>query len=266
MRIGHVVYVAPQPNWHFPSHEHQNAVELSFLRNGTGTFFHNSKPYTVTKGDLIVKNAGLNHAERSDCDAPMDQICIEIYDVNIDGLEPNHMIPEGISPVISFSDHYDLLYSGFTFLRDYSHVEGYDKICLKLLETIVEMIQAKVRPPVGFGVNKKPPRKELMAYVKQYVDQHYRDKLSTGDIAAEFYVSEGHLSRQFKSYTGQTLRNYITDKRMGEARKMLIFSEDDIKDVAIACGYSDIQYFYHVFKRSAGCTPGEYRRNYSPRS
>ena len=82
-------------------------------------------------------------------------------------------------------------------------------------------------------------------------------------MASHFFIREGHLSRVFRNHTGFTLNNYVIDKRMGEARRMLIFSDSDIKDIAVSCGYPDLQYFYRVFKQSAGCTPREYREEYA---
>ena len=263
MRIGHIVYVSPQPGWRFPYHDHADSVELSFLRSGAGTFLYNNTERNVKKGDLIVKNAGLAHAERSDSLSPMDQICIEVHEVEIPGLANNHLIKDDISPILDFSDNYDLMCSIFTFLMEYAHVEEYDDVCNALMRTVIELIRIKTGQLDARATRKKILQDAAAAEIKKYVDEHYKEKLTAKEVASRFFISEGHLSRVFKNHTGFTLNNYIIDKRMGEARKMLIFSDADIKDVAVSCGYRDLQYFYRVFKQSAGCTPREYREMYA---
>ncbi|MBE6480606.1 MAG: helix-turn-helix domain-containing protein [Olsenella sp.] len=58
------------------------------------------------------------------------------------------------------------------------------------------------------------------------------------------------------------MNEYVISKRMGEAQRLLMFGDEGIKDVARACGYDNIQYFYHVFGEHARCTPAEFRRRY----
>jgi LacI family transcriptional regulator len=49
---------------------------------------------------------------------------------------------------------------------------------------------------------------------------------------------------------------------MGEAQMRLAFQDTPIKEIAVDCGYSSLQYFYPVFKKTIGATPREFRDNY----
>lgn len=49
---------------------------------------------------------------------------------------------------------------------------------------------------------------------------------------------------------------------MGEAERLLIFSDLSIKDIAITVGYKNLPYFYTTFKKYAGCTPLDFKKKY----
>lgn len=262
--IGHIVYVPPQPDWYFPMHEHTDTAEISFIVAGKGSFYSGSINYAVERGCLVVKNAKTIHAEKSDSEDPMDQICIEIRCPGENGLEENQLIPEKMPPVIMAKEAYDLFKGGFIFLRDYAHIKGFEETSAAVLMTILAYIREKVQTyRIQNPHSARASKQETMERIKEYVDQHYREKIRASDLAGKFYISEGHLSRQFKEFTGFNLSRYVIEKRMGEARRMLIFSDRDIKDIAIECGYHDLQYFYHAFRDSAGCTPLQYREKYA---
>lgn len=260
--IREIVYVAPQKDWNFPLHEHKNSAELSLLLAGKGEFYSLNQTCTVTKGMLIAKNAGLSHAEKSDAEDPMEQICIEIEDVCIDGFAQNQVIPEDMHPVIALGDDFELAAAGFQYLRKHFQDPDLSDICSQVLSMIFALLQQKVLQHSQINSQKRNTSGQNLSLLIAYVDQHYREKLRIRDLAKQFYMSEGHLSRQFKKKTGYTVNEYILSKRMGEAQRLLLFEQKDIKEIAALCGYEDVQYFYHVFRKSANCTPVEFREKY----
>jgi len=99
-----------------------------------------------------------------------------------------------------------------------------------------------------------------MAEVEAYVDSHYLDAISLETIARHFMVSKEHLSRAYKQRTGSNVTDAIVRKRMERARELIAIEGISIKHAAELTGYADIAYFYRVFKKHYGCTPGELRR------
>lgn len=99
-----------------------------------------------------------------------------------------------------------------------------------------------------------------LAEVQAYIDRHYQDQISLETIARRFFVSKEHLSRTFKIYTGINVSDYITQKRMEKAKELIVEQKLAIKHAAQMMGYEDIAYFYKMFKRHFGFTPGELRK------
>ncbi|MDQ6422707.1 response regulator [Paenibacillus sp. LHD-117] len=99
-----------------------------------------------------------------------------------------------------------------------------------------------------------------MVDVRSYIDAHFQDAISLETVAGQFLVSREHLSRMFKSWSGENLSDYIVRKRMERARVLIAVDRLPIKHAAQLSGYEDIAYFYRVFKKHFGITPGDLRK------
>ncbi|SIQ33448.1 response regulator transcription factor [Halanaerobium kushneri] len=92
--------------------------------------------------------------------------------------------------------------------------------------------------------------------VKAHINSHFQDPISLETLAQHFFVSKEHLSRKFKSYSGENISSYIIRKRMEKAKQLLKEGKLSIKETAQVTGYNDLAYFYRVFKKYYGKTPG----------
>jgi two-component system, response regulator YesN len=96
--------------------------------------------------------------------------------------------------------------------------------------------------------------------VKAYMDLHYMEPISLETIAQHFYVVKEHLSRIFKNHAGENITDYLVRKRMEKARELIAEQNVPIKAAAQITGYTDIAYFYRVFKKHFGIPPGELKK------
>ncbi|OAS15391.1 response regulator [Paenibacillus oryzisoli] len=96
--------------------------------------------------------------------------------------------------------------------------------------------------------------------VAAYINRHYNESITLESLAAYFYISKEHLSRAFKTFTGETITDYIHLKRMEKAKELIVDHKLSIKHVAEMTGYPDLAYFYRVFKKHYGFAPGELRK------
>lgn len=96
----------------------------------------------------------------------------------------------------------------------------------------------------------------------QYIESNYNNPdLSLDLVCSEINISVSHLSMLFKKKKGINFIKYIITFRMEMAKKL--FRETDLKviNVSTQCGYSNVYYFSHSFKKYTGVTPGKYREN-----
>jgi ABC-type sugar transport system substrate-binding protein/AraC-like DNA-binding protein len=93
--------------------------------------------------------------------------------------------------------------------------------------------------------------------IRGYVDQHYREPLSLKVLSSRFGISAAYSGQVFKEAAGRPFNAYLNELRIAAASRMLAGRGVKAKDVAIAVGYSDPNYFYSVFKRITGRYPSE---------
>ena len=107
----------------------------------------------------------------------------------------------------------------------------------------------------------KKQQRDLLTQAIEYIDGHYSDEMVSLDtVAREVNISPNYFSAMFSQEVGKTFVEYLTGKRIGEAKRMLRKTEKRSSEIAFAVGYKDPHYFSFVFKKVLGCTPSEYRR------
>ncbi len=108
---------------------------------------------------------------------------------------------------------------------------------------------------------RKRQQRELLTKAIGFIDEHYSDdSISLDRVAKKVNISPNYFSAMFSQEVGQTFVEYLTSKRIGEAKHMLRHTDKRSSEIAAAVGYKDPHYFSFVFKKVSGCTPSEYRR------
>ena len=101
----------------------------------------------------------------------------------------------------------------------------------------------------------------LLKQAIDYIDKNFPDpSISLDKVAKNVNISPSYLSAVFSQEVGQTLTEYITSRRINEAKNMLRNTDMRLSEIAFAVGYKDPHYFSFVFRKVSGCTPSDYRR------
>ena len=99
----------------------------------------------------------------------------------------------------------------------------------------------------------------LSQAIAAYVRQNYRNDISMQDAARAMNYSEAYFCKLFKQCFSCNFTAYLSEYRVGEAKKLLAVPTVNIKDIGKAVGYGDSNYFTKVFRRYTGVSPTEYR-------
>ena len=91
-----------------------------------------------------------------------------------------------------------------------------------------------------------------------WMEERWEDPFTLEEVSAFIRYSPSHTSRQFKAYTGSTLRRYIQLRRLTKAAITLRDHQIRIIDVAFQYGYQSQEAFSRAFQQVFGITPGEY--------
>lgn len=102
---------------------------------------------------------------------------------------------------------------------------------------------------------------EKIAKAMHYIKINYPKKLTVGMIAEHVGLSKEYLSSRFHKELNITLPDFINKQKITEAKRLLLFSDLTLSQIADFLSFSSQSYFQSVFKKMTGITPSEYRRN-----
>ncbi len=97
---------------------------------------------------------------------------------------------------------------------------------------------------------------EKIALALSYINENLTKQMSVDELAAMCYLSRYHFMRLFKSQTGCTVHNYIRQKRLVLAAR-LIREGMSASNAAAECGFSDYSAFHRAFTQTFGVSPGK---------
>lgn len=96
----------------------------------------------------------------------------------------------------------------------------------------------------------------------EYVQNNFCDpNITLISVAGHVGMSTAHFSTVFSQSMGKSFIAYLTKLRIEKAKELLVKTDMKLSDVAMEIGYNEPNYFSHVFRKSEGVTPKEYRNN-----
>ncbi|HVE87143.1 MAG TPA: AraC family transcriptional regulator [Myxococcales bacterium] len=101
----------------------------------------------------------------------------------------------------------------------------------------------------------------LLARVFQLIEARFHRPISLADVAKEVERSPAHLTTLVKRQTGRTVLEWIIERRMAEARRLLVETELEVWEIGQKVSYVDPGYFIRQFRRVNGMTPLQWRRS-----
>lgn len=110
--------------------------------------------------------------------------------------------------------------------------------------------------------NEKKVSKQYIAKAIAFIEENYQLPLKEKDIADAVHISAKYLYKLFKEELEQSPSQYLNTYRIYCAKKLLLGETLSIKEVAVAVGIPDPDYFCRVFqKHSNGVSPTQYRKS-----
>jgi AraC family transcriptional activator of pobA len=104
----------------------------------------------------------------------------------------------------------------------------------------------------------------LLTRVFRVIELRYDETISLSDVARAVSLTPGHLTTVVRERTGRTVLEWITERRMAEARRLLVQTDLPVGEVGRRVGFGDPAYFTRCFRRVHDTTPSGWRRS-SPR-
>lgn len=107
-----------------------------------------------------------------------------------------------------------------------------------------------------------------LSYFKHYqefenlLEQYFTSQKSIAYYASLLGITPKHLNRIVQTVVQKTATDAITERVVLEAKRMLIYLEESLVEIAFRLGYEEYSYFVRVFRKSSGMTPTQFMRKY----
>ncbi|NJD01204.1 MAG: helix-turn-helix domain-containing protein [Ruminiclostridium sp.] len=148
-----------------------------------------------------------------------------------------------------------LPYNFNNIITNLNRLETIQEICdyfYSLFECIANILEER----------KNIKHDDIIKKVEEIIQADYSNmNLSLENISDSIDMSPAYLGRLFKKITSQSIVDYINEVRMKKAKDLLTNTNITINEIVSNTGYTNIQYFYKVFKKTFGVTPNNFRKN-----
>lgn len=259
-RLLYVGELKKREGWQENPHQHE-FCEIIFITDGSGTVTANGIVHPVTKGDLVIYNPDLIHAEENSADAPMQVLFLALNSLKITDLPENYLLPPGLDIVFHSGRFYDTFLSLFNRMisefehKDIFYAEISQNLALTFVMYVFRIINEQEKDSTPLLQNNANISEALT-----YIHNNLHQELTLESIAKHCHLNKYYLSHLFSQYQGISLGKYVLQLRMKEAMHLLRETTLSVNDVADRVGFNDISYFCRTFKKETTLTPLQYRK------
>lgn len=136
----------------------------------------------------------------------------------------------------------------------------------KSLDSLQDMLEWMdlVIVRISESIDKRRANESLTHKMREYIENHYTEKLNRTVVAAAVHVSPDHAAKLFKKEFGMSITDYVTALRLDKAKSLLAGTDLPIGRISETVGFESLTYFSTVFKATAGCSPVQYRQGQQP--
>jgi AraC-like DNA-binding protein len=113
------------------------------------------------------------------------------------------------------------------------------------------------------SVQVKKPEYQLALQFTELVEQHHKSLRKVGDYVDVMNKCPKLLSRSLQAIIGKTPKQYIDDRILLEAKRLLVYSDDSIKEITFSLGFDEPTNFSKFFREQTGLSPTEFKKQHT---
>ena len=144
--------------------------------------------------------------------------------------------------------------------RPYGYAEAV-RAALQLLLMTVARCAPWMQVDVGVPVAPQQPRGDILDAVLADIDAHFADPGGLAETAARLGFSAAYLTTRIRKLTGRTYGEWLIERRMIEARRLLGTTDLGVANVATRTGYAEVESLIRRFRAYHGMTPTAWRQS-----
>lgn len=243
-----------------PPHRHSHQ-EVIWIRHGTAVHLLDGESAEFSARSLIIIPKGRLHrfVPSSDCNGLAVMFREEFLS------DPSYLLFSQFSghtvlqPTRKESCAIDAYFS--LLYREYRSSDPYQ---LNVLRHLLAALIAKVEELrlLHSRLNPRDVKRTLDIWNRfnALIGHKFKTEHFVGFYAAELGISTRKLGEVAKIYTGKHVSDVIDERLITEAKRLILFSNRSIKEIAFELGFEEHSYFSKVFKKITGKTPSDFKK------
>ncbi|MBS5934997.1 MAG: helix-turn-helix domain-containing protein [Clostridiales bacterium] len=251
----------------YPPHWH-TALEIIMPYHNSYTIIVDDTSHTIREGELFLIAPGTIHQLQAPSSGERLILLIDYSQIcNVNGM--NALLPY-LRPyvLINYEESKQTLQtlqkSINAIYQEYVQPSPYKEASLKalIIQFFVSIGRYKMNATEkfpGIAITKQYEYIEKFMQICDYITAHCTENLTVDELAVIAGFSKFHFIRLFKQFTNVTCYEYLIQKRIELAERLLIEPNLTITQVALQSGFGSLSSFNRVFKVSKNCTPTEYK-------
>ncbi|MFA9465660.1 MAG: helix-turn-helix domain-containing protein [Velocimicrobium sp.] len=252
------------PHWH-------PHTEIIYTQKGSVDIYINGTSYSCYEGDIQLIPANSlhsilpkNHAVYIAIvigDKLLSEVANDLHFKQISCFlsEKSHLITYQLSTTNSF---YKIIYPCIqTLLAEDCSNHPMKELMIKLeICRFFALLNRYIPDIIANSEKSYPSHTQNLKMAIEFLTNHYAEKITIKTMSQLMNMSEQHFSRLFKTYTGKTFVDYLTQFRLEQAKRLLIQSDLPITQIPELTGFCNPNYFSRIFKRHFGLSPSQTRK------
>lgn len=243
-----------------PAHWHEH-IELLLAVRGTLRVHVQGGWAEAAPGELVAVNAGEIHSipEKAEdtlyaCLIPHKALCSRMG-LPVEALTLERLIRDSEAAAVFGS-----------ILRELEEKPLYYKTDVQARAVSLLIYLARFHGSPACGQKRSAPsaRERMVKEAMTYLQQHFREPVSTGDLCAAMGFEESYVCSSFKAITGVTVLAYLNQLRCEYARDLLRTGELTVAQCAAQSGFRHMSYFTRTYQRYTGQLPSQTARAATP--
>ena len=248
------------------AHKHENLSQITYWMRGRGRYFYEDRALDFFAPAISFMPAGVVHGfdvEPEESDA----IVISIADDALLAIQAQTILPLDAPVMIAVACENPLWQGLDTVMRrieaEYGQGRpGMDRTLSALSGVVLtDMARLAHEAPALAAV---PGGAALAREFRRQVDSHFRENWSIERYEKELGTTTHLLAKACRTAFGISPKEFIGERRMLEAKRLLLFTVRPVEGIAYELGLKDAAYFSRFFKDRVGAPPGLWRAAHLP--
>jgi AraC-like DNA-binding protein len=242
-----------------PMHKHDFNSEMFLVTGGGGAFNIDGCTYVVKRGTLLFYQRGVWHEELSTTH-PFAGMYVGFSGLQIKGLPPDYVIHPDSAPFVKLGDAFESIRQRFLacIMELYREMPGSHELANHMLGILMVELARIIHYPSVEAPLRKPSR-AAVSRARNYMEENFRDPITLETLSKVTYVNEYHLAHLFKEELGISPIQFLIRCRVEATKRYLTTTRLSLKEIGELVGYQSETSFHHIFKKTTGVTPGQYR-------